>query len=530
MPVRLTRAALVVALALGLLAFGLAPAAHAQDRIYWTENGAADNGLSYAALDGTGGGALVLPTANTHAYDGLTVDSAAGRFYWSDQNTIESMAFDGTDQRLFDSGGVSTGNAHQLTIDPEGRRLIWLRPSSTGRVEIARLDGTGGGPLTVPGMTIPVSQGLVFDPPSQRVYLTSLAFPPIPPITFAAIDGSAGGTLPIEGLEPGAGPVIDHAIGRIYWFAEGKFRSAGLDGSALAVVPTGLATIAEPAGMAIDEATGTIYWGNRKAHAISYAKLDGSGGGQLNIGGSLPGNTIDVVLLVAPRSAAAPTVSGDPTPGATLTCTAAWAPDQPQANLFDAPASVAYMWTRDGAPIPGAAGQTLTVPAAGSSYACVSTAKNAAGSTTVASAPLAVPLPPAPRPPGFGAATAVTVALAHGPVRRGAVKVTIHNFNPFVVGGELTASPTAKGVPKGAKIAARPFSVGASATVTATLRLPGALRKLLEAHGTLKLKLTAKLVDPLGTRRAVTATGAAKVAHAKPLGPKPNKHRARRAS
>lgn len=522
------RAALAALLAVA--GFVLAPAAHAQDRVYWTEVGGGSAGLSYAALDGSGGGALAFPTPKTFAFDGLTVDTAAGRFYWSDQNTIESIAFDGTGQRIFDSGGVDTGSNHVLTIDPEGRRLIWMRSSNSAGVEVARLDGTGGGPLMVPGMTIPFAEGLVFDPPSQRIYMSSRAFPAIAPITFATIDGSAGGMLPIEGREPEAGPVIDHATGRIYWFSEGKIQSANLDGSALATAPTGLATIAEPEGMAIDEVSGTVYWGNRKAHALSFARLDGSGGGQVNIGGALPGNPIQPVLLVAPRSGAAPVVTGTAAPGATLSCAAQWAPDQPQANLFDAPASVAYRWTRDGAPIGGADGQALTVPAAGSAYACTVTATNVAGSTTVASAPLAVAAPPAPRPPGFGAATAVTVALARGPVRRGAVQVTIENFNPFVVGGELTASPTAKSSPKGAKIAPAAFTVGAGATATATLRLRGPLRKLLESRGTLKLKLAATVADPLGTRREVAATAVAKVAHAKPLKPKPNKHRARRAA
>jgi hypothetical protein len=513
-----------------LVALVLAPAAHAQDRVYWTEVGGGSTGLSFATLDGSGGGTLTFPTPKTFAFYGLTVDTAAGRFYWSDENTIESMAFDGTGQRTFDTGGVLTTSTRDLSIDPDGRRLIWSRESRTSPIEIARLDGGGGGPLTAPAMTIPFTTSLVFDPPTQRVYFAGRNFPRIPPLYFAAIDGSGGGALPLEGLEPEAGLAIDHANGRIYWVTErGTIHSANLDGSAPALVPTGLATVAEPEGLAIDEATGTIYWGNRKAHALSFARLDGSGGGQLNIGGSLPGNTIQPVLLVAPRSAAAPVVTGTASPGATLTCTAEWAPDQPQANLFDAAGSVAYRWTRDGAPIAGADGRTLTVPAAGSAYACAATATNVAGSTTVASAPFAVPLPPAPRPPGFGAATAVTVALARGPIRRGALVVAIENFNPFAVGGELTASPTAKNSPPGAKIAARAFTVGASATATATLRLPGPLRKLLEARGMLKLKLAATVADPLGTRRDVAATAVAKLNHAKPLKPKPNKHRARRA-
>jgi hypothetical protein len=94
--------------------------------------------------------------------------------------------------------------------------------------------------------------------------------------------------------------------------------------------------------------------------------------------------------------------------------------------------------------------------------------------------------------------------------------VTIENFNPFVVGGELTASPTAKGAPRGVKIAPRSFVLGAGATATAGLRLPGALRKLLEATGKLKLKLTATVTDPLGGSRQVVTNAVAKAHRPKP--------------
>ena len=40
--------------------------------------------------------------------------------------------------------------------------------------------------------------------------------------------------------------------------------------------------------MAIDPAAGRIYWANDTDNTISYAKLDGSGGGQLDISGANP--------------------------------------------------------------------------------------------------------------------------------------------------------------------------------------------------------------------------------------------------
>ncbi len=499
-------------------AIGVVPAAHAQDRVYWTETAGPASGLSFAALDGSGGGSLSFTSPGTTAHGGLTVDSAAGRFYWSDEKKIESIAFDGSDQRALDSGGIAIGFVGSISIDPGARRLIWTQESAAAPIEIAGLDGTGGGPLSVPGTTIALARHVVFDPPLGRVYWTDERFSNSP-LDYAVIDGSGGAALPLEKMQPDGGLAIDNAGGRIYWVAEGKIRSANLDGSdPVDLQPLG-ATVAEPKGLAIDETTGTIYWGNAKAHALSFAKLDGGAAGQVNIAGALPGNPRDLVLFVAPRNRGAPRLTGTAAPGATLTCSSGdWAPDQPQANLFDGATSLAYRWSRDGAAIPGADAETLTIPAAGSSYGCSVTASNEAGATTTASAPIDVPLPPRPRVAGFGAATGVTLALARGPVRGGTLPVTIENFNTFAVTGSLSASPVKKRVARSARVAAQPFDVAAGSTATATLRLRAPLRKLLRADGSLKLKLSTTVTDPLGARREIAVTAVAKAKRVKPRG------------
>jgi hypothetical protein len=520
---RLIRAcALAAALATGA-AFALAPAARAQDRVYWTENGGPASGLSFAALDGSGGGALAFPNSNTMARGGLTVDSAAGRFYWSDSTKIESIAFDGSDQRPFDSGGIPLAFVYSLSIDPAGRRLIWTQGSSPAPIEIAGLDGSGGGPLSTPGMTVSNMVSAVFDPPLARLYWTDVRVNK-PPLDYAAIDGSGGAALPLEGLRPNGPLAIDNAGGRIFWVGdEEKIHSANLDGSDPVDLKTLGATVAEPRGLAIDEATGTIYWGNAKAHTVSFAKLDGSAAGQVNIAGSLPGNPASLVLLVSPRSTGAPQVTGTAAPGSTLTCSPGeWAPDQPQANLFDAATALAYRWTRDGSPIAGAEAATLAVPAAGSSYGCRVTASNAAGATTVDSSPFDVPAPAAPPSTlvGFGAATGVTLTLAPGRVHGAGLPVKIENFNSFAVNGDLTARPVGRRESRLAAIATQPFGVGAASTVVTTLRLPAPLRKALRTDGKLRLRLATTVADPLGTRREVAATAVAAGKRAKPKHPK----------
>jgi DNA-binding beta-propeller fold protein YncE len=79
------------------------------------------------------------------------------------------------------------------------------------------------------------------------------------------------------------------AVDRVYWAGYGndKISFANLDGSGGGgdLNTTG-ATISEPLGIAIDIAAGRLYWTNDAAPKISYAYLDGSGGGDLNTTGA----------------------------------------------------------------------------------------------------------------------------------------------------------------------------------------------------------------------------------------------------
>ncbi len=496
------RSSFAVALAAVLVAVVAAPgtvtSAHAQDRLYWTS--AEGTGLSFSALDGSGDGVLGIEKPGTHDDGGLAIDIAQGRFYWADQSgdAIESANFAGGDQQVFQADGVAVGSPGALTIDPASRVLVWARPGAPGLVE-ARMDGTGGGPV------LPLSgeiEGVEFDPLSGRLYWV---FPHTARFESAGLDGSGLSAVPL-GAEPDffGGLAIDRAAGRMFFVSGGKIESVNLDGSDLEPLDTEGAIVAAPSGLAIDEATGTIYWGNHKERAISFAKLDGGGAGQLDVTGTEPGPAKFLALFVAPRSLAPPQVTGAAAPGATLACsTGEWAADQPQANLFDAPAEFSYRWTRDGAPVAGADEATFTVPAAGASYGCAVTAANGAGATTVASPTTLVPASPVPGPIGFGAATGVRLGLAPGRVHGATVEAVVENFNPFPVTGSLAAAVTGKRKPRKAAIAARPYRVGAASTAEVALRLPTSLRKLLAARHRLPLKLSTVASDPLGAERPV---------------------------
>jgi hypothetical protein len=518
----------LTALVLLALAVAASPAS-AQDRVYWTESGSG-YGFGFAALDGSGGGSLGLQGTERPAREDFTVDTATGRLIWGFGNGFESIRLDGTDQRGFDAGSVKVSEAHSLSIDPVGRRLIWSQ-NATPPIAIAGLDGGGGGGLVAPGTEV-FTRGnpVAFDPASGLVYwAASYDFGSSKPskvgIGYAAIDGSGGGIIPLA-VEPTGGLAIDNGGGRIYWVAGEKIMSMKLDGSDQKPLATGEATLAKPAGLAIDEATRTIYWANKGAHAISFAKLDGSGVGQVNVAGSPPGNTVALALSVAPRNLVAPEVSGEAVAGQALACSAGkWAADQPQARLFDAAVSFAYQWTRDGIPIPGATTPTLAVPAAGAAYACTVTAANAAGATSAASAPVVVPAPPAPVPVGFGPGSGVTMSLVPGLVQEGAVRIAVENFNPFAVDGSLAASAALDGSGQRVGIDPQPFSVGPGSSAVTTLSLPTPLRDQLQADGSLGIDLSTSITDPLGAHRDATASVVAEAERVLAKRPKPKKHK-----
>ena len=81
---------------------------------------------------------------------------------------------------------------------------------------------------------------------------------------------------------------MDHLAGKIYW-ANGvgnKISWARLDGLGGGDFNTGTATVAAPVGIAVDVAAKKIYWANYSGNKISFAKLDNTGGGDLNIIGT----------------------------------------------------------------------------------------------------------------------------------------------------------------------------------------------------------------------------------------------------
>lgn len=113
-------------------------------------------------------------------------------------------------------------------------------------------------------------------------------------ISRASLDGSGGSDISTAGapalVEPN-GVAIDAATGRIYWIDEsGHIGYANLDGSGGGgELNTAGTLVSGPRGLAIDPQLGRLYWVNQGAPAgkvVAYANLDGTGGGFLDTTGA----------------------------------------------------------------------------------------------------------------------------------------------------------------------------------------------------------------------------------------------------
>jgi DNA-binding beta-propeller fold protein YncE len=521
----------VVGVPTGLLAFllvlvCLASSARASDRVYWA-NDSSPNRISFANLDGSGGGNLSTAGATAGQPRGVALDVAAGRVYWTNpvNNRISFANLDGSGGGGdLNTLGATVNRPNAAAVYPAAGRIYWANEVGD-RISFANLDNSGGGDLTTTGATVDVPIGPMVDPGSGRIYWGNAN--PINVLSFANLDGSGGGNLNTAGatVDNPHGVALDPAAGRIYWANVGlneRISYTNLDGSGGGDLNTTGATVNVPVGVAIDPSARRIYWANRAGNRISFANLDGSGGGDLNTPGATLSGSRSPVLLKAPSGAGAPAITGGPSTGSVLTCSqGSWAPDQLGSWLYRTPQRLSYSWTRNGATIPGADTNTHTATTAGD-YRCTVTATNPAGSTTQTSPPHAIAQPSPPSAgspsagsasrtrtstakPAFGPKTLITLIVAARRIRgSGPIKVVIRNENGFRVSGKLSAKTNKRvSASRGrrAVITGKAFEVGAEARRIVALKLTKPLRRLFKRTRKLSLRLAAKVKDPAGNTR-----------------------------
>ena len=130
------------------------------ERIYWANFGdGAGKSISYANLDGSGGHDLISNIGSDPSAvgpEGTAIDPATRKIYWSDFGGNKLIQFannNGTGISSLSTAGATTQGVHGVTIDTETNRIYWANWYSGG-IGWASLDGTGGGNLATPGMTL----------------------------------------------------------------------------------------------------------------------------------------------------------------------------------------------------------------------------------------------------------------------------------------------------------------------------------------------------------------------------------------
>jgi DNA-binding beta-propeller fold protein YncE len=477
------RVALPVLVAALLAMLWLAAGASGADRLYWINS--TEGTISFANLDGSGGGMLDTAAAPVDEPGGLAIDPAANRLYWVNHgsDTIGFASLDGGGGGTLAAPGAAIDEPSALTIDPVAGRLYWPNLRA-GTIGFARLDGSGGGTLDTAGAPADEPGGIVAYPAAHRIFWTNHGSNTI----SATALGGGGGELVLAGpeLNGPSGIAVDPATSRLYWtnLSSDTIGFANLDGSDAITLGTAGAPVQTPAAIAIDPAVGRLYWSNVIADTIS---VFGPGGGAtFDTGGVAVKFPTYLALLESPSSTAAPVITGKATVGSTLTCgTGSWAADQPEAFLFRAPSRFAYSWERDGAALAGT-DATLTARDPGE-YRCTVTAANAAGSVGRSSAAVRVtaepapPSPPAstpgspppstPRSPGRARAERLT------PVRGHWAQLRLRCKGSRPCGGSLELRASRKG--STTRLGARTFRLGLGKRRIVGVRLTPAAHRLL---------------------------------------------------
>jgi hypothetical protein len=408
----------VVLLSVLALGAALAPVARAGDRVYWGNFGVNPGKISYASLDGTGGADLNTAGAPTNGPEGLTIDTATGRIFWGDYSPATSeVAF----AKLDDTGGggtLSTSGATPaenwgLAIDPAAGRIYWSQSDGAGAVSYANLNGSGGGDLSTAGASADGRGGVAIDPASNRIYFTEYTKNKI---SYANLDGTGGGgdlNTGAAAVNEPLGVALDLTNGKIYWTNRNgnSIAWASLNGSSAGTLTITGAIVSRPVGIAIDPVAGKIYWANGGADSggvdnISFANLDGSGGGTVVTAPATVATPQFPVLLRSPSGTGAPGVTGGSTTGSPLLCSeGSWAPDLLGSFLYRGPTSFSFQWSLNGADIAGATSSSYTASSPGS-YTCRVTASNEAGaSSPQTSAVHVVSTAPASQPPSLSGAS-----------------------------------------------------------------------------------------------------------------------------
>jgi DNA-binding beta-propeller fold protein YncE len=377
--------------------------AQAAELVYWNNYRAEPQTISVAEMAGSGS-LLNLSGVDLKSPEGMAIDSVTGRLYVASatagadkKGEIQFANLDGSGAGVFGAPGAPVDEPYGVVVDPATRTIYWANSSGgnedKGSIAWAKLDGSAGGTLNTAGATLDGPYKIGLDPVNGRVYWGSYPDSGDVVLSYANVNNTGGGDLSISPAPESAYAfAVDPAAGRLYW-SEGdddRFAFTGLLGGSRSILDTTGAVVDSSYGFAIDPTLNKIYWpnygnGDDPVNGLGFASVSGGGGG--NVTPTAPFNGAqDLLVLKSPTGTGAPTVTRDAANPAALSCSqGSWAGDFAGSFVYQAPQSLGYQWTLNGAAIAGATASTLTATAPGS-YACTVTGTNHAGSAAQGSA------------------------------------------------------------------------------------------------------------------------------------------------
>jgi hypothetical protein len=177
----------------------------ATNKLYWANS--FPGGISWANLDGSGGGSLNTAGATVSEPVGVAIDAAANRIYWANASADEFSwaSLDGSGGGNVEITGPPTVNRPEgIAIDAAAGRIYWANRDAD-KISWANLDGSGGEDLETGAATVEEPIGVAVDPTAGRIYWGNFKGGVDKKLSYANLDGSGGADLDITGAtETGA--------------------------------------------------------------------------------------------------------------------------------------------------------------------------------------------------------------------------------------------------------------------------------------------------------------------------------------
>ena len=122
----------------------------AEGRLYWTNFKSGAGSISYANLNGTGGGNISTAGAPVEGPEGVAMNPVTRTIYWGNYSsfpgTIGFAKLDGTGAGALDTTGANVQSPSGIAIDPVAGRIYWANSTNpTGGISYANLNDSGAG-------------------------------------------------------------------------------------------------------------------------------------------------------------------------------------------------------------------------------------------------------------------------------------------------------------------------------------------------------------------------------------------------